>query len=386
MQDSMTSGWDFHNPVRIHAGPATLAMLPALVEAPGALLFVTSAGTGRREVGARVSALLSGREVHRVEDVAPNPDLRFVEEQLARLDRADFAHVVAIGGGSVLDTAKILAIGVSAEAFSLRGHILGGEPLPARRRAQLICVPTTAGTGSEVTPFATVWDHATKRKYSVAGPSMFPDVALLDPELTLTLPEEVTLSTGLDAITQGFEATWSRHANPVSTAFAIRAIRAGLDSLSLLRTRPDDLGLRGTMLEASLLAGLAISRTRTALCHSMSYPITARFGLPHGFACGFTLPEVFAFNQQADPERFNRLANDLGFGSAGDLHARLLTLMDELRIGEWLQGYVGDGRNLAELAPEMLTPGRADNNLRAATVAEVAAIMDDAVRGRGLHS
>jgi alcohol dehydrogenase len=376
--------WSFHNPVQIHAVAAVLAKLPAFLTRSGPVLIVTSPGFGRRHPALSLAKLIEGREVVVLDDVVPNPDVDHVDRQLRRVSAAGIKEIVAIGGGSVLDTAKIIAVGLERDDFSVRAHVVEGRRLAPARAARLICVPTTAGTGSEVTPFATVWDSTARKKYSVAGEAIFPDMALLDPELTLTTPEEVTLSTGLDAMTHAFEATWSRRANRISTAFATAAIRLGLDVLPGLRQRPHDRSLRNAMLEVSLLAGLAISHTRTALCHSISYPITARFGVPHGFACSFTLPEVFAFNREAEPERFQSLAEDLGLRSADGVEERLRTLMLDVDVARWMRSYVGDGSRLSELGSEMLTPGRADNNVRSAQLDDVVAIVEAACRGRGL--
>ena len=376
--------WSFHNPVRIHAGPGALSTLPSLIGVLGGVLVVTSQGFVSRGGVDRLRSLLPERSLHIIDDISPNPDLSDVEERLARIRAAGVRCVIGIGGGSVLDTAKMLAVALGAPAGTLRRHVFEREALPVRRDLRLLCVPTTAGTGSEVTPFATVWDRSAKKKYSVAADVMFPDVALLDAELTLTMPDDVTVSTGLDAITQAFEATWSRGANAVSSAFATRAIRLALRALPALIGDPANLSLRSAMLESSLLAGLAISRTRTALCHSISYPITAHFGLPHGYACAFTLPEVFAFNLAVDEERFQQLAAEVGFSSADELHHVLHELLERLRLAHRLRPYIGDGSAVAGFASEMLTPGRADNNLRAATVDDVAMIVAAACRGRGL--
>jgi phosphonate metabolism-associated iron-containing alcohol dehydrogenase len=373
--------WSFRNPVRIQAAPGSLNTLPSLLSGVGDVLLLVSEGFRRRGGVDRVQSLMAGRNVVVLEDIEPNPDLVHVEAQLARLQGMHIGDIVAIGGGSVMDTAKMLAVGLSGA--SLRKHVFEREPLPPRA-VPLICVPTTAGTGSEVTPFATVWDHTTKKKYSVAGEPMFPDVALLDAELTTTMPEDVTISTGLDAITQAFEATWSRRANPVSTAFAIGAIQVGLSALPAVVARPDDIAFRSAMLEASLLAGLAISHARTALCHSISYPITAHFGVPHGFACAMTLPEVFAFNRAADEARFADLAQRIGLESADALHDVLTKLLSDLDLSRRVRRYVNDDSAVIALAPEMLTPGRADNNLREATISDVAQIVASAcqrVRG-----
>jgi alcohol dehydrogenase len=377
--------WSFHNPVRIECVPGALNKLPGLLSGEGELLLVTSRGFRERGGLQRLTGLLQ-RPMHVVDDVTPNPDLAQIDAQLEKLEGLHVGDVVAIGGGSVLDTAKILAAGSSVGRVSLREHVLSGAPLRSARASRLICVPTTAGTGSEVTPFATVWNHATKKKHSLSGEALFPDIALLDAELTLSLPEEVTLSTGLDAITQAFEATWSRRANPVTTAFAVRAIRAGLRALPALAGTPGDLRLRNDMLEASVLAGLAISHTRTALCHSISYPMTAHFGVPHGYACAFTLAEVFDFNRAAQPAAFEELANALGFPSADALRLRLDELRAVAGVAPAIRRYVDDAAAVAGLVSEMITPGRADNNAREATVEDVAEIVARAARACGMRS
>jgi alcohol dehydrogenase len=356
--------WSFHNPVRIECARGVLNRLSEFLSGEGALLLVTSRGFRERGGVQRVMELVP-RRMHVIEDVTPNPDLAQIDAHLETLAGLRIGTVVAIGGGSVLDTAKILA-----------SRLAGG--------ARVICVPTTAGTGSEVTPFAAVWDHAAKKKHSVSGEALFPDVALLDAELTLSLPEEVTLSTGLDAITQAFEATWSRRANPVTTAFAVRAIRAGLRALPALVDVPGDLGLRSDMLEASVLAGLAISHTRTALCHSISYPLTAHFGVPHGYACAFTLGEVFDFNRAAYPAAFDELADSIGFSSADALRVQLDELRAVAGVARKIRGCIDGGAAVAALVPEMLTPGRADNNVREATPEDVAEIVARAARACGM--
>jgi alcohol dehydrogenase len=145
--------------------------------------------------------------------------------------------------------------------------------------------------------------------------------------------------TGLDAITQAFEATWSRRATAVTTALAVRAIRLGLEVLPQLITDPSNLTLRTKMAEASVLGGLAISVSRTALCHSISYPLTMKLGIPHGLACGFVLPEVFSFNSQAEPGRFACLADEIGWESAEKLNQYLHKMMGTLGIGKLLTEY-----------------------------------------------
>ncbi len=271
----------------------------------------------------------------------------------------------------MIDTAKVLGAQLGGR-FSLRGHFIEKGPLPPITPVPVIAIPTTSGTGSEVTPFATVWDAAAGKKYSLAGTWMFPLVALLVPRLTMELPWEVTLSTGLDALCQGLESLWNRNATPVSIGFAERAVAQAWAVLSQGRGVLASESLRAELMEASLLSGLAISQTRTALCHSISYPITARYGVPHGLACAFTMPAVLRFNAVADDGRLFQLARRLDCHNCEHLAARLSDLLRQLGAYQRVAISVPVLSELLDFGPEMITPNRANNNLRA--------VNEDAVR------
>jgi alcohol dehydrogenase len=156
----------------------------------------------------------------------------------------------------------------------------------------LIAVPTTAGTGSEVTSWATVWDTENAKKYSLARSDLYPTHAVIDPELMRSLPLDQTISTGLDALSHALESIWNINLNPVSANFAVSAAKSVMQHLVPLSKNLDDLVLRTHMAEAATTAGLAFSNTRTALAHSLSYPVTLHHGVPHGVACSFMLPDV----------------------------------------------------------------------------------------------
>lgn len=141
-------------------------------------------------------------------------------------------------------------------------------------------------------PFATVWDHTANKKYSVTGDRTFPDYAILDPQLTLSLPEDETLYTALDTISHALESLWNKNRTVISETYALRALVLANEALPALLTAPEDLGQRERMQQASMLAGLAICTTRTAIAHAISYPMTLHYGVPHGLACSFTLPEI----------------------------------------------------------------------------------------------
>jgi alcohol dehydrogenase len=376
-----TSGWDFRNPVRIVGGTGSVAQVGALTrELDGGrcerVVLVSSHGArARGDLDGALAVLPASTAVEHVV-VGANPGVDEVDRLLAELGGGAPACVVAIGGGSTMDTAKVLAVGLATPGFSVRAHLEAGGPLPAHRRP-LVCVPTTAGTGSEVTPFATVWDGATK--CSVSGDTVYPDVAVLDAALTTGLPRDVTISTGLDALTQGLEAMWGRRPTPVTDAIASRAVALALDTLACVVAAPADLTLRAAMLDVSMLAGLAISHTRTALSHSISYPLTGRYGVPHGLACAFSLPDVFRFNCAEHPERFAAVARAVGASDAAGLLARVEDLLTELDVAGLLAPYFAGRDHPRSVAGEMLTPGRADNNLASATPDDVRRIVDAAV-------
>jgi alcohol dehydrogenase len=357
----------YHNPTRIIFGPGTISGLRG--ELPdGPVAVITTEGASKRGLTHRVGTLLPGLDLAIVDDVTPNPEPHDLLRQLASLP-VGVAAIVAVGGGSVLDSGKVLAALLHGRQegmplAALTALAMGGT-VERGARLFLAAVPTTAGTGSEVTPFATVWDGEAGKKRSVSGPGLFPDVAILDPELTLSLPRSVTMSTGLDALSQGLEAWWNRNWGPVSDAHALRAVGLALDNLEELLQDPDDLALRSRMLQASLHAGLAISSTRTAVAHSISYPLTLHFGIPHGIACSFTLPAVLRYNGEGDgAARMGALARAMGSNSIEDLASRLSGLLDRLSVKMILREAGFDPERAYTLGQEMITPGRSDNNFR----------------------
>jgi alcohol dehydrogenase class IV len=159
-----------------------------------------------------------------------------------------------------------------------------------------IQVPTSAGTGSEVTPFATVWDYESQQKKSLSHPVMYAKKAFIDPDFLSQVPLEVAISNGLDALNQAFESIWNVNANEFTRPLSRRAAVLALQGLPLISEASNDPELRAKLSLASLFAGLAISQTRTSICHSISYPLTLKYGIEHGMACSFSILEVFRFN------------------------------------------------------------------------------------------
>jgi phosphonate metabolism-associated iron-containing alcohol dehydrogenase len=283
--------WKYNNPVHIEFGVDRFDRLPDLIAGRRYALItygepVFDALTAKLERAAGTAALI-------VRDVAPNPDCRLLSEQASRFAvlGAKPEVLVALGGGSVIDSAKVFA--AAAGDFGKVKAFLetkrGGDELSS---TPIIAVPTTAGTGSEVTCWGTVWDEVNGKKYSLARPDLYPTHALIDPKLMLGKPVRLTISTGLDALSHAFESIWNVSANPVSANHAVFAARTIMEVLPKLAKEPGDLELRSRMAMAALFAGLAFSNTKTAIAHSLSYPITLRHGVQHGIACSFTLPMI----------------------------------------------------------------------------------------------
>lgn len=283
--------WKFRNPVQIEFGVDSFAKLPELI-GKRRYALVTYGEPIFGELAHRLEES-AGAPVLTIRDVAPNPDYRLLAEQTGRFTELNSQPevIVALGGGSVIDSAKVFAA-ASGDFKNVIRYLesqTGEEQLSS---IPIIAAPTTAGTGSEVTCWATVWDEANGKKYSLARPNLYPTYAVIDPRLMLGKPRMLTISTGLDALSHALESLWNVNHNPVSANHAVSSARHILEVLPKLVNDLGNIELRSRMAMAALFAGLAFSNTKTAIAHSISYPITLRHGVPHGIACSFSLPMV----------------------------------------------------------------------------------------------
>jgi phosphonate metabolism-associated iron-containing alcohol dehydrogenase len=303
--------WRYANPVRILFGAGSFDEVAGLIAGRRHVL-VTYPDAFAARLRARLEAR-AGTPLAVIDDVAPNPDYAGLAAQVARLGALPAAPevIVALGGGSVIDSAKVFAA-AGGDFGRVRRYLETGAGAETLDAVPIIAIPTTAGTGSEVTSWATVWDAAGGRKHSLARPGLYPEAAVIDPELMLSLPEGLTVSTGLDALSHALESIWNRNANPVSLNFAVRAAQEILEVLPALRRNLGDLVLRSRMAEAALFAGLAFSGTKTAIAHSISYPVTLRYDVVHGIACSFTLPMILRSLAGDDGPHVHGLARVFG--------------------------------------------------------------------------
>ena len=242
---------------------------------------------------------------------------------------------------------------------SLVAALAAGGPFVPARVKTLIAVPTTAGTGSEVTPWATIWDREAQRKHSLHLPETWPSIAIVDPELMLSLPASVTLQSGLDALSHALEAIWNVNANALSDTFAVAAVQQIFETLPLLMEKLDDLELRARMALAALQAGMAFSNTRTALAHSISYEMTLRYGLPHGIACSFPLPMVLrrAIGQDAGRDAVLERA----LGPLDRAPQRLSDFIERLGVKTHFSDYGVSSEQADRMVAHALTGARGKN-------------------------
>jgi phosphonate metabolism-associated iron-containing alcohol dehydrogenase len=359
---------DYFNPVRSVYGPGALSSLPQLLDGRRALL-VTFPEARSLGLVARLESLLGDQLAGVIDDVRPNPDvaeLKALYEDFWRDDRGAEV-IVAVGGGSAIDTAKALMVGTTSGRFDeLVGLLAAGKAFVPAKLKTLVAVPTTAGTGSEVTPWATIWDRGAQKKYSLHLDQTWPSIALIDPELMLSLPASVTLQSGLDALSHALESIWNVNANPVSDTFAVAAVHDILDALPRLMRRLDDPELRGRMALAALKAGMAFSNTRTALAHSISYEMTLRYGLPHGIACSFPLPMVLerAIGRRGDRDAVLERA----LGPLDAAPRRLAAFIEALGVKTRFADYGLTDEQAQQMVAHALTGARGKNFIGSAVM------------------
>ena len=289
----------FQASTRISFGPGVVAEVAAIARQGGLskVLLVTDTGLVRTGIPRRVSDLLAGAGVACVifDAVEANPSLGTVDLAAGRLPAEGCQGLIAVGGGSPMDAAKAVGI-LATNPGKLLDYVGLGKvvhPLPA-----LIAIPTTTGTGSEVTQFTVITDHAQRRKVVIGGPQVAPSHALLDPELVANLPGGLLAATAMDALTHAVESVISTFASPFTDGLALEAIR--LIEANLREARNTQAPAPwANLLYASTMAGLAFSYARTGLVHGMAHPLSAYCDVPHGLANAILLPHVLAYNAPA---------------------------------------------------------------------------------------
>ena len=304
------------SPGRIEFGPGSLARLPQLIDGSQRHLLVTDQGLVKAGMSRKVGQVLedAGVEYAVYDQVVADPPTTCVDQGVALAKEKGCTAVIALGGGSPIDTAKCIALGL-VDSTPLREFDDGLEV--TRPVAPLYAIPTTAGTGSEATRGAVISDLERQLKMSVRGEPLLPLASILDPELLVNLPCHIAAECGADALVHAIEAYVSREANPISDALAEAAIRMIGQNLRPFTADPGNLDAGQNMLLGSCLAGQAFTNGGLGIVHSLAEPAGALLHLSHGLCCAMYLPPVMEFNLIAKPARFARIAELLDENAAG---------------------------------------------------------------------
>ena len=308
-------------------------------------------------------------------DTVPDPTTAVVEAGALRLAEGDFDSLVTIGGGSSIDTAKGMSV-LFANGGKMRDYKVPAE-IP-KVGLPIVAIPTTAGTGSEVTRFTVITDTESDEKMLIAGLACCPIAAIVDYELTLTMPLRLTADTGLDSLTHAIEAYVSRRASPFTDGLARSAMGLIARHIRIACAEPDNQPAREAMMLGATTAGMAFSNASVCLVHGMSRPIGAFFHVPHGLSNAMLLPEITAFSAPAALDRYADCARAMGIAQEGEgSQAAVARLLDELRqLNEDLKVPTPrvwgiDAERYEELLPVMagqaLASGSPGNNPRVPT-------------------
>lgn len=274
---------------------------------------------------------LKGKDVAYFSEIEPNPSCESVDKaaEAARTIKADC--VIGLGGGSALDVSKMVSCLVT-NVGSIYDYYAGGTKQLQPRTTELICIPTTAGTGSEVTNVGVFTNKKAGIKIPFVTNEFWPDYAILDPELTFTLPPAVTASTGMDAFCHAIEAYWNKDSLPICDMLSLGAMKMILENIKQAYEHPQDMEARGAIITASLIAGISFSQTRTTGIHALSFPITTEFGASHGVACAITLSAFIKISGEKEKEKMLVLANYLGYASINALSEAIEKLMISMNM------------------------------------------------------
>ena len=386
-----TQSFSVNQPTNIHFGLDSIKQLGDVIsKLNGSNVFLV-ADPGLKQAGIIkqiVSVLNKSKIPYTLYDkVTPEPGLKLADQgaKLAKKNKADC--VVGVGGGSALDIAKAISIlltnGGKAEDY------LGLDRIKLRGVPKIM-IPTTAGTGAEVTFTAVFINEKTSSKGGMNGDPLYPDAAILDPLLTLSLPPNITAATGIDAFTHALEAFVSTQAHAISDMYAIEAMALIGNNLGTAYANGTNIEARSAMLMGSLLGGKALATAGVGLVHAMAYPLGGMFNTAHGLANAVLLPYVVEYNIIGNPEKFATIAQIMGYEveglplrEAGQLAVEAIHQLNaDVGIPSSLEALDIPSSKIPEMAKVALTVTRpVENNPRKPTIEDVIAVYEEAFDG-----
>lgn len=324
--------WDYEQPVSIIFGNGRISEISDVVKKVGGSkgLLVLPEYFVKNGTADKIKSLSGGTVAEIFTSVSPNPDVTEVDNCADVIRKNNIDFVIAAGGGSIMDCAKAAAT-VSTIDDTIRSYHGTGKSLP-NTKLPLIAVPTTSGTGSEVTCVAVLTDRENGKKAPIVCDNFFPDYAVIDPELTYSVPPYITASTGLDVLCHAIEGFWSKGHQPICDACAIYSADIVFKYVLKAFYEPDNAEAREKMAEASVIAGLAFTLPKTTSSHACSFPLTNIYHIPHGEACALTLDYFARINKDAENGRIQEFAKKLGFENVDDMADRIVELKKEMGL------------------------------------------------------
>lgn len=371
-------------------GNSCVAQVPDKLKNEGyqRAILVSDSGVDAAGILTKVVGALSdeGVATAKFTEISPNPTVEEVEK--AYRVAAEFKPdvIIGIGGGSPIDAAKVLAVMMTndKDIADLEGvDKYEVCPMP------LLAIPTTAGTGSEVTVFSVITDSEREYKITIGGRSMAPKWAFIDPDLTVSLPRSITASTGLDALVHAIESYTSTISTPLSELFSKKAIEIISKNLRQAVYNGENINARGSMIYASLLAGIAFSNTRLGNVHAMSHPLSAIYHVPHGVANSILLPVVMRFNLPACPEKYEKIAELMGepLDNSLSIYENALKslnaverLSSDIGIPPNFNAYNVDKKSIPAMANDAMKSGNIQVNPRATSLSDVVELYKEVVK------
>jgi len=353
---------EFYNPVKLIFGSRVRQKIVEECHEKSVLIFCTSSAFERYKRDSDLIALFTNEKVLFEHAFKSNPSLSDIVKISQKYKNSHIDLIIGFGGGSSMDVAKIASVSIPAhrEGMHINNLLNDSGLFSLVNEIDCIQVPTTAGTGSEVTSFATVWDYDEQKKKSLSHPSMFAKKAFIDPDFLSTVPVEIAVSTGLDALNQAFESIWNLNSNELTRPLARKAAELALQYLPEIDKVFINPQIRENLALASLFAGLAISQTRTSICHSISYPLTLKYGVHHGLACAFSMLEVYQYNLSYIKDDIEIIS----FNLKQDPYILLSDIFTQHKINSYLARDLPNISKFFESVEDFVTTGRFENNIR----------------------
>jgi alcohol dehydrogenase class IV len=377
--------YDFHVPTRLVFGRGAINRIPEELSKPSIRkpFLVTDAGIRKAGILDMILNVLADLpfSFHVFDQVEPNPKVAIIERGSALYKTEGCDALISLGGGSPIDAAKAIGVSVTNPGSISEYEGLGKvkNPIPYH-----MAIPTTYGTGSDVSFGAMITDPERNFKMSIGSPLLFPTVSIIDPDLALGLPYEVAASTGMDTLTHAIETYVSKKAQPLTEGISLQAVR--LVSRNLRKAVKGDIECTANMMIASSMTGFCFSHTRCGAVHAMAHALGGRFDTPHGIANALLLPFVMEFNLEAAPEKYREIAICMGVNVTGlslkDAARKSVDavndLIRDLSLPARLRDLGIDPKKFLELAADSIISGNIPANPRPVTEENILSIFEKA--------